>query len=339
MLNGNFDDSDGGFGGSPKFPPSAAIGFLLRHHRRVPASEALSMAALTLDRMASGGIYDQLGGGFHRYSVDEKWLVPHFEKMLYDNALLVHAYAEAYQVTQKPMYADVVNETLAYIRREMTHPEGGFYSAQDAGEVQKEGEFYVWSYAELAEALPPEELTAFAHLYGATKAGNFEDGKNIPHIADPVRWREREAAEVRDARWRLFSLRPRRHPPHLDDKILAGWNGLMITACAKAYQVLGNAEHLAAAQASARFLREKLWQNGKLLRRYRDGDSRFRATAEDYAYLIQGLLHLYESDFDIAWLDWARELQKQQDDLLWDKQGSGYFTAEATDTTLFLRKK
>lgn len=334
-----FDNQEGGFGAAPKFPPSTAIGFLLRYHRRAPDSEALSMAALTLDKMACGGIFDQLGGGFHRYATDEKWLVPHFEKMLYDNALLVYAYSEAFQVTRKPMYADVVADSLAYVKREMTHPEGGFYSAQDAGEVNREGEFYVWDFDEVKAALTPDEFEPFCGLYQLRRNGNFEHGKNILHIADPVSWRERELPLVREARWRLFGLRARRAPPHLDDKILTGWNGLMIAAYAKAYQVFENSEYLALAQGSARFLRAHLWKDGKLLRRYREGDSRFAATAEDYAYLIHGLLHLYESDFDPAWLEWARELQKAQDRLLWDEAGGGYFTAEANDATLILRKK
>ena len=337
FYSDRFDERDGGFGGAPKFPPGAALGFLLREEKR-SGGKALSMAETTLLKMACGGIFDQLGGGFHRYATDSEWLVPHFEKMLYDNAMLAHVYAEAFQLTRKEAYADVVHETLAYVAREMTHPEGGFYSAQDAGEVDREGEFYGWEDSELSKILSAEELKAFAALYGASPQGNFE-GKNIPNIADTANWESRGNEFVRVACEKLFRVRSQRVFPHLDDKVLTGWNGLMIRAFAKAHQVFGRAEYLDRARAAANFVEGVLWKDGKLLRRYRAGDARFAATSEDYAYLVQGLLSLYESDFNAHWLNWAIEIQRAQDELLWDAVGGGYFSAVASDPTLIFRKK
>ncbi len=277
----SFDSRHGGFGGAPKFPPSTAISLLLRIHRRSGSEEALRMAIRTLDAMARGGIYDRIGGGFHRYATQDDWNEPHYEKMLYDNALLSWTYLEAFQVTQNKIYAEVVHETLNYVLREMTHPEGGFYSAQDAGEVGKEGEYY--------------------HL-------NKEE-------------------------------RVRHEPPHKDDKILTSWNGLMIAAMAKGYQALGEERFLKAAQRGVNFIRSHLYKEKTLMRRYRDGDSRYDGTLDDYAFLIHGLLALYESDFDTGWITWARELQAKQDDLFWDPGEGGYFFSEADDKTLLIRKK
>jgi len=278
----SFDHAYGGFGGAPKFPPSKALSLLLRINRRTGNEEALNMVTKTLDAMAQGGIYDHIGGGFHRYSTDERWEVPHFEKMLYDNALLVWTYLEAYQVTKKELYKNVAEETLDYVLREMTHPEGGFYSAQDAGEVDKEGEYYALSAEERHQATPP----------------------------------------------------------HKDDKVLTSWNGLMIAAFAKGYQVLGNESYLKAAQKSAAFIKQNLFKDGKLLRRYREGDSKFLGTLDDYAFLIYGLLTLYESDFDGKWIEWAKTLQQTQDKHFWDSEKEGgYFSGDPNDKTLFIHKK
>ena len=249
------------------------------------------------------------------------------------------AYCEAYQITKKEIYADVVAQTLAYVAREMTNPEGGFYSAQDAGEVKREGEIYVWEYEELEAALSPEEFRACKDFYSVSRIGNFEDAKNIFHIQNLSTWPERKSPLLKSAAEKLFALRCKRVEPHLDDKVLVSWNGLMIAAYAKAYQVFRNPDYLTAAQKSADFLMQKLWRNGNLNRRYRAGEARFSAVLEDYAFLIHGLLHLYESDFDPKWMHWALELQKLQDKILWDDNGIGYFTAEAADTTLIFRKK
>ncbi len=279
-LQQGFDPTHGGFGPAPKFPHSMGISLLLRIHRRSGNKEALEMAKKSLDGMAEGGIYDRIGGGFHRYATREDWNDPHYEKMLYDNALLAMTYLEAFQVTQNKTYAQVVSQTFDYILREMTDREGGFYSAQDAGEVGKEGDYY---------RLSKEE-------------------------------------------------RPRHEPPHKDDKILTSWNGLMIASLARGYQPLGDERYLAAAQRAARFIQSKLYRDKKLLRRYRDGDARYDGTVDDYAFLIHGLLALYESDFDRGWLDWATELQKKQDEDFWDESG-GYFFTPPGEKRLIVRGK
>ncbi|MBI2082608.1 MAG: thioredoxin domain-containing protein [Deltaproteobacteria bacterium] len=276
----SFDETHGGFGMAPKFPPSMGISLLLRIHRRTGNQQALQMATKTLDAMAHSGIYDKIGGGFHRYATREDWNEPHYEKMLYDNALLTTTYLEGYQVTQNKLYSEIVGQTLDYVLREMTDPEGGFYSAQDAGEVGKEGEYY--------------------HL-------NKEE-------------------------------RAKHEPPHKDDKILTSWNGLMIAAMAKGYQALGDEKYLKAAQKAARFIEKNLYKNRELLRRYREGEAKLKGTLEDYAFLIHGLLALYESDFDPKWLQWAKELQSQQDKLLWDDKDGGYFMIPE-GTELIVRKK
>ncbi|MBI2981054.1 MAG: thioredoxin domain-containing protein [Deltaproteobacteria bacterium] len=271
---------------APKFPPSMGISLLLRIHRRTSDQQALRMATKTLDAMAQGGIYDKIGGGFHRYATREDWNEPHYEKMLYDNALLASTYLEAYQVTQNRLYAEIVRQTLDYLLREMTDPEGGFYSAQDAGEVGKEGEYY--------------------HL-------NKEE--RLKHI-----------------------------PPHKDDKSLTSWNGLTIAAMAKGYQVLGEERYLTAAQKAAGFVRHNLYtaaatgRSPLLMRRYRDREAKYEATLEDYAFLIHGLLALYESDFDPKWIQWAKELQEKQDQQFRDERGGGYFMTPK-GTELIVRKK
>lgn len=281
QLEKSFDETNGGFGGAPKFPHGMELSLLLRIYRRTGNPKALAMVTQTLSAMARGGIYDDIGGGFHRYATREDWNEPHYEKMLYDNALLVWTYLEAYQVTKKQGYAEVARQSLDYVAREMTHPEGGFYSAQDAGEVGKEGEYY-----------------------------------------------------------RLNKEERLKYPPlHKDDKILTSWNGLMIASMAKGYQVLGETRYLDAARKAAVFIREKLYKDGKLLRRYRDGESRYDGTVNDYAFLIHGLLTLYESDFDPQWIRWATDLQSEQDKLFWDQKNGGYYLAEAEEKSLLVRKK
>ncbi len=326
-----FDAAYGGFGGAPKFPPSAQVSLLLRIAARSGNAQALAIATETLDRMAEGGIFDQIGGGFHRYSVDERWLVPHFEKMLYDNALLVPAYLEAYQLTKKDRYAMVVRETLEYVLREMRDANGGFYSAQDAGEVGKEGEYYVWDETELARVLGSDELQTFADIYDLPQGGNFEHGKLVLS-------RKRHAtADVRSLTEKLLRERVTRVPPHLDDKILTGWNGLMIAAFAKGYQVLGEEKYLRVAQESASFIKQHLWQSENLLRRYRAGEAAHEACADDYSYLICGLLELFESDWDPQWLAFAEALQRKFDEKFWDAQHGGYFYSTAPE--LVVQKK
>ncbi len=336
-LRASFDGQYGGFGAAPKFPAATTIQMLFRIYRRTNEPQALSMGTHTLACMARGGIYDHLEGGFARYSTDATWSVPHFEKMLYDNALLVTAYLEAYQITRAPMFSSVARETLDYILRRMTDADGGFYSAEDAGDVGKEGEFYVWSFEELSTALSEEEIALLREHFAVSEHGNFENGHNVLVLQSD--WEQKEGPEVAELRKKLRTLRDKRPRPHLDDKILCSWNALMISAMSKGYQVLGEQRYLRAAQESASFIRTTLYRDGRLLRRYRDGDARFDAVLEDYAYLIQALLDLYESDFSTDWLAWARELQEQQNKLFWDADNAGYFYSSENSSDLILRKK
>jgi uncharacterized protein YyaL (SSP411 family) len=340
QIEQSFDNQYGGFGRAPKFPQTLLLELLLRIHRRTGSQKALKMVTQTLDNMASGGIYDHLGGGFHRYSTDTEWRVPHFEKMLSDNALLAIIYLEAYQVTGHKRYARIVKGILDYILQEMTSPDGAFYSAEDAGQVGKEGEFYLWKEDELREALSEQVWQYFSDNFAITAQGNFENGENILYLKDKENLYDEESPLLLSARNKLLKLRAQRSKPHKDDKILTAWNGLMIGALARAYQVLDDKHYLEAAQNSARFIRAHLQSNdGFLLRRFRDGEARFPAYLDDYAFMIKGLLDLYESDFDNHWLTWAIDLQEKQDSLFYDPGKGGYFFSDAKDSTVILRQK
>lgn len=333
----NFDESFGGFGTAPKFPPASAISLLLRISKRLGNKEALEMAERTLEMMARGGIYDQVGGGFHRYSTDTKWLVPHFEKMLYDNALLARTYLEAFQVTGRSEFGAVARETLEYLLRDMSDSGGGFYSAEDAGEVGAEGEFYVWRHDELKRELSLEEFEFAERNLGVTKTGNFEEHFIILNLPEPVSFGAKNDPLFRAITRRLLASRSRRTRPHRDEKILTAWNALAISAFAKGYQVLGEKHLLAAAENCARFLREELFVNGRLRRHYRSGVSPIEGFVEDYAFLVQALLDLYESGFDEKWLTWALELQITEDEIFWDKSRGGYYFSHPDQ--LIARKK
>lgn len=327
-----FDAAHGGFGRAPKFPSP----FVLRLLLRLGGHRNLAMATRTLEAMASGGIYDQVGGGFHRYSTDEKWLVPHFEKMLSDNALLAFTYAEAYQSTRREIFAGVARETLDYLLRDLISPEGAFYAAEDAGEVKREGEFYTWRFEELRGL---EGLEHFSRLFPVSEAGNFEHGRNVLHLAHAGDWEESRSGSSQAFRAGLFALRAGRTRPHRDEKILTGWNGLAIAALAYGGSVLGEERFIEAAVRAASWMREKLWQEGSLLRVFSGGEARLVATAADYAYLIDGLIHLYQATFNTEWLVWARDLQQAFDTGYWDKENGGYFTAERYQQNLVIRKK
>ena len=333
-----YDQQYAGFGPAPKFPPSSQISLLLRMNKRSANKRALEMATETLESMARGGMYDHLGGGFHRYSTDKKWLVPHFEKMLYDNALLTVVYLEAFQLTGNKLFSSVARETLDYVLREMTSPEGGFYSAQDAGEVDKEGEFYVWKESELNMLLTSEEALEVKKVYAVSNAGNFEHGTNIFYFPKPTKWEEKYSTSISSAHKKLLTARDKRVHPHKDDKVLTAWNGMMIKAFSDGYRVLKDERYYAAAKKSAEFVKAKLFNEKGLFRRYRDGDARFAAYLDDYAYLIQGLIELYQCKFDEKWLVWAKELQDQLDKKLWDKEGSAYNYTEAKEA-LFNKKR
>jgi uncharacterized protein len=362
-----FDRRRGGFGNAPKFPRPSELLFLMREHARTGAAEPREMAVATLGAMAMGGMRDHLGGGFHRYSVDGDWRVPHFEKMLYDQAQLVLAYVEAAQVTGDRFYAEVALDTLEYVRRDMTDAAGGFYSAEDADSVppeqagsaephKSEGAFYIWRDEEIGELLA-EDAPIFKARYGVLPGGNapFDPqeeftGKNLLYTARPLETIAAETgrpladvvASLRHSRAVLFAARNRRPRPHLDDKVLTAWNGLMIAAFSKAGRLIpGAARYVADAQRAARFVRERLWEPAgrTLTRRYRQGHAAVAAYAEDYAFLIFGLLELFQADGDAEWLDWAIALQTRQDELFGDADGGGWFSTSGHDRSVLLRLK
>ncbi len=353
-MAARFDNGHGGFGRAPKFPPSTGLMFLLRYHRRTGNPEALRMAVVTLDAMARGGMHDQLGGGFHRYAVDERWLVPHFEKMLYDNALLARVYLEAAQaVAGLPAssalpaggavtaagFRDVARDALEWTLREMTSPEGGFYSSLDADSDGEEGTFYVWTPEEVDAVLGRQEAALWCGVYGIVPGGNFEGGRSIPHLEkslpevaaslaiDPAELRLRLAG----ARAKLLAARGRRVAPGRDDKILTDWNALMIGTLAAAAQSLDEPRYLEAAARAARFILERLHRPAasggrRLLHSYKDGDARHPACLTDYAFLVGALLDLYEADFDATWVRQARAMAEAMNDLFWDDAAGFYFT-------------
>lgn len=300
-LRRSLDNEHGGFGGAPKFPQAAVLEFALRYQKRTGEPQAERMVRLTLDQMAAGGIYDQIGGGFARYAVDAAWQVPHFEKMLYDNAQLARIYLDAYRAFGTDRYREVATETLAYVLREMTSPEGGFYSAQDADSEGEEGKFYVWSAAEFEEVVGSEAASIAGAYFGVTDQGNFE-GHNILHVAKAV---DSVDATIQEAKRKLFAARESRVHPGRDDKILTAWNGLMLRALAEGARVLGRDDFREAATRNATFVLEKLRKDGHLLRSYKDGRARLTAFLEDYAFFIDGLISLYEATFERRWIEEA----------------------------------
>ncbi len=301
----SFDSDKGGWGAAPKFPQPMTVEFLMRYHHTTGNPQALHMVTQTLEAMARGGMYDQLGGGFHRYSVDDHWLVPHFEKMLYDNAQLARVYLHAWQVTGERFYRTIAEETLDYVTREMTDPSGGFYSAQDADSEGEEGKFFVWTADEIRAVLG-NQAEAFIAAYGVTERGNFE-GKNILELTGS--FEEREA--LAGARRQLFEAREKRIHPGLDDKTLTSWNGLMLAAFAKAARVLGRDDYREIAERNGEFLLQELWTAGsRLYHTWKDGEAKFNGYLEDYAYLVEGLLELYQTTFDSRWYMAAYELVK-----------------------------
>ena len=346
-LKTRFDDRLGGWGAAPKFPNAAGIGLLLRVHRRHHDSEALRMAELTLEKMALGGIYDQLGGGFHRYATDARWLIPHFEKMLYDNALLVVAYLEAYQVTRRPLFTRVARECLDYVLREMTAPEGGFFCAEDADSEGVEGKYYVWTPEEVVTVAGAEAGRAFCAYYDVRPDGNWE-GHSILHITRPTEEAARELgiaaekleARVAEAKGKLLAVRAGRVHPGLDDKTLTSWNGLMISAFARGYQVLEDSRYLEGARQAARFVLGTLRSgDGGLLRTYRRGSARLEGCLDDYVFMAAACLDLYETDFDAAWVREARALLDRAVDRFWDPEDGAFFFTPADQKDLVLRSK
>jgi uncharacterized protein len=336
----SYDEENGGFGLAPKFPPTMKMRLLLRIAHRTGDNNAIKMVEQTLDRMARGGIYDHLGGGFHRYSTDPIWLVPHFEKMLYDQAALAIVYLEGYQITKNPMFQSVAQGVLDYVLKDMTDVQGGFYSAEDADSEGDEGIFYVWSDAELKKILSLKEYQLAYKIFSVTSGGNFEDtGKNIFALNKEYDWKKNASSEVETLKNKLLEIRGKRERPFKDDKVLTAWNGLMISAMAKASQVLDETKYLVAAEKSAEFIKTHMYEEERLARRYRMGEAKFTTSLDDYAYLIQGLIDLYEANFNEQWLSWASDLQKKQDELFWDNQTGGYFFSTKEGNLLPARNK
>ena len=342
-----FDANYGGFGRAPKFPQPMTLDFLLAQAHDAGDRQARQMAEVTLTRMLNGGIYDQLGGGFHRYSVDAYWLVPHFEKMLYDNAQLLGTYLHAWQLTGKPDYRRVVLETIDYVLREMTHPEGGFYSAQDADSEGEEGTFFLWSLEEMEAALGQETAQAARLALGATARGNFE-GRNILHrplaleeCSRRLRLQpERLQAVLQEARQALLQVRERRPRPARDDKILVEWNGLLIYALAQCGTVLPHAPALAAARRAADFIWERLRAaDGRLRRSYKDGQAKFNGYLEDYAAYGRALLALFEADTNPVWLQRSQAVAATMRAEFEDAEGGAFFQTGHSHEKLVLRRK
>ena len=342
-----FDQRHGGFGPAPKFPHATALKLLLTRWRRSRHHEVLAMVTATLDRMAAGGIYDHLGGGFHRYSVDAQWLVPHFEKMLYDNAMLADCYLDAWQATGRSDYRRVVCETLDYVLRDMTDGQGGFYSAEDADSEGEEGRFYVWTPGEIEAVLGRERAAVFGKVYDISESGNF-DGRNILHLAKPIcvcakmlgRVAAELEAELGEDRARLLAARAQRVRPGRDDKVLTSWNGLMIDAMARAGAALDEPRYGAAAAAAANFLLRELRDGeGRLLHCWRAGQARHEAFLDDHASLSIALLTLYETQGQRRWLDEAARLADVILARFADEAGGGFYYTARDHEPLIVRKK
>jgi uncharacterized protein YyaL (SSP411 family) len=365
QIGGTYDPMNGGFGGAPKFPRPVVFDFLLRIYARTGQKGALEMTVESLRAMARGGIHDQIGGGFHRYSTDNRWRVPHFEKMLYDQAQLAGAYVEAYQATHDPFFAATARDILDFVLREMNGPDGGFVSAEDAdsqiaaGKPERsEGAFYLWTAKQIEEILGKADAAIFNYAYGVEPGGNVPagqdvrgelQGKNVlfeAHTAVETSKRfGLSEAEMRSkltaTKKKLLQARLRRPHPPLDDKVVTAWNGLMIGEFALASQVLDEPRYLAAAQGAADFILAKLYdeKSGTLRRRYRDGEAAVDGFLDDYAFLITGLLDLYEASFDVGRLEWAVSLQSKQAQIFWDAPQGGYFDASAGDSSLLARTR
>jgi len=353
-LRERFDDQYGGFGFRPKFPSPHNLLFLLRYWKRSQNGDALRMVEKTLQAMRLGGIFDHVGFGFHRYSTDPKWLLPHFEKMLYDQAMLTIAYAEAYQATRKDEYAQTVREIFTYILGDMTSPLGGFYSAEDADSEGEEGKFYVWSEQEVCEILTKKEADVFLSVFNFEPQGNFLEeatgkqmGTNIPHLNRPLS-EEAKARKITEkalwkllerARQKLLAVRGQRVHPHKDDKILVDWNGLMIAALAKAARILGEPKFTLAARQAADFIFKEMYKERRLVHRLRNGEAVIPAFLDDYAFMIWGLLELYETTLESEFLEKAIALNDVLLTHFWDeKEGGFFFTADDAES-LLVRKK
>ena len=345
-LTPAYDATHGGFGRAPKFPNAGVFNLFLRSYRLSGNRRYLEMITETLRKMAEGGMYDQLGGGFHRYSVDDKWLVPHFEKMLYDNGQLAQVYAEAYRITKDGFFKRIVEETLEYVLREMCQPEGGFYSAQDADSEGEEGKFFVWTREEVLELLGKEHGEIFCRVYDVSDLGNFE-GKNILHpiltVEQAARYFKKDEQEIESvlagARARLFEEREKRVKPFRDEKVIVSWNGLMLSGVAAAYAITGEARVREAGARTVDFIFTKMFDNGLLLHTYKDGQAKLLGYLDDYAFLIAGLLDLFEATHEGELLERAKALARTMVDEFWDERNGGFFYTGKSHEQLISRTK
>ena len=346
QLASNFDYQNGGFGAAPKFPQPMTPEFLLRHYHRTKDGHTLEMINLTLEKMAHGGMYDQIGGGFHRYSTDTYWLVPHFEKMLYDNALLARLYLHAFQLTQRPLYRRITEEILDYVLREMTGPQGGFYSAQDADSEGVEGKFFLWSRSQVVSELGEEDGYLFADFFDITERGNFE-GSNIPNINKKAMTFAQErgipleqlVSAIQRGKAKLLEVRERRIHPLRDDKVLTSWNGMMLRSLAEAGAALNRQDYLDAASDNAAFLLGNMRPEGRLLRTFREGQAKLLGYLEDYAFAADGLLALYEATFELRWLEESVELANEMLRLFWDEELGGFYDTGIDHESLVVRPR
>jgi len=346
-LESQFDPIYGGFGNAPKFPSSMALSLLLRYWKSTGSKKALEMVDKTLEKMANGGIYDHLGGGFHRYSVDGQWLIPHFEKMLYDNALLSRTYFEAFQVTQKERYRRVGEEILRYVLREMKSPGGGFYSTEDADSEGEEGRFYVWTRDEIKGILGKEKGTPFCAYYGVGQQGNFEGGASVLSVASTLEKVSQSYGMtvadlekiLEEGRQKLFTEREKRVRPGRDEKKLTSWNGLMISSLVDGFKLSGNDQYMSAAKEAALFILQETRENGLLMRVFNKGKWRVKGYSEDYAFFIQALIDLYEATFEMRWLKEADELNKRMIQQFWDERNKGFFFTGSENESLIARSK
>lgn len=354
VLADNFDEEYAGFGGGQKFPSPSLLIYLLRYQEKTGEKKAGDMVEQTLHAMQMGGIWDHIGYGFHRYSVDPQWLIPHFEKMLYDQALLSMAYLEAYQVSEEEEYQKTAENILKYVLRDMTSPEGGFYSAENAESEGKEGKFYLWTLSEIRKVLNPDELTIFVKTYNIQEKGNYVDemtgqynGKNIIHLKKSLDAVAKELVldleelklELENMQMKLFQEREKRVRPSKDDKILTDWNGLMIASLSRAGRIFNKEEYIESAVEAADFIKETMYQDGRLQHRYRDGEVKVDGYLEDYAFLMWGLLELYGATLNSEWLKWAYELNQVLRVFFWDEKNGGYYSTASDTEPVLTRKK
>jgi len=347
QLGKRFDFIYGGFGEEPKFPMPQNLLFLMRYYHFSRNEDALKIVENTLQNMAAGGIFDHIGFGFSRYSTDAEWLIPHFEKMLYDNALLLIAYAECYQITKNPFYKEVGEKIVTFINREMTSTDGAFYSAIDADSEGMEGKYYTWDYEEIFDCLGEDLGELYTTIYDITPEGNFE-GKNIPNLINtdfeliemenelPL---ETLREQLEEARVKLLTYREKRVYPHVDDKILTGWNGMMIAALAKAGKVYANIDYIQSAEKAIAFIEKQLFQDNRLMARYRDGETKYKAYIDDYAFLLWGYIELYETTFSLSYLEKARKLAEQMLQLFWDESNGGFYFSGKDSEQLIAKDK